>query len=130
MKNKGRIAITAIAIMALAVFASSCQDQKKVIETLEQYITENESEQGFIQNVVGENPDASVTVKENTLEIKYTVQDEGFTAETLDAALAEMTDTFSEIIDGLEKQTGLEGINIQVYYVKPNGETITGKLFK
>lgn len=130
MKNKGRIAITAIAIMALAVFASSCQEQKKEIETLEQYITENESEQGFIQNVVGENPDASVTVKENTLEIKYTVQDESFTAETLDAALDTMNDTFAEIIDGLESQTGLEGITIQVYYVKPSGETITGKLFK
>ena len=41
-----------------------------------------------------------------------------------------MNDTFAEIIDGLESQTGLEGITIQVYYVKPNGETITGKLFK
>ena len=130
MKNKGRVAITVMAIMALAIFASSCKEQEQVKETLEQYITENESEKGFIEAVVADNPDASVEVKENTMEISYIVQDESFTAEDLDKVLDGMKDTFAEIIDGLEQQTGIEGIKIQVKYTKPSGETITGKLFE
>ena len=119
MKNKGRVAITVMAIMALAIFASSCKEQEQVKETLEQYITENESEKGFIEAVVAD-----------TMEISYIVQDESFTAEDLDKVLDGMKDTFAEIIDGLEQQTGIEGIKIQVKYTKPSGETITGKLFE
>ena len=129
MKKNRKIALILIAILCMAVFAAACGGAKAPT-TLEEYLEADESEKDVIAEIAADDPNAEVSVSGNTMEIKYTVEDEVYTKEVLDTALDGLGTQFSEIIQNLQTQTGFDGININVVYVKGDGTEITSKLFE
>ena len=128
MKGKKRIALIAVALVILMLFVTACG--KKAPEALEEYVKANQSEQDAIQGIVSDDPNATVTITGNTLEITYTVEDVNFTADILNNALGSLGDTFTGVIKDLETETGISGINIKVSYVDASGKEITSKVFE
>ena len=128
MKTKRRIALILLAVMAIALLATACGS--KTPKTLEEYVAANQTEKDSIEGIVSDDPNATVEIKDNTMGIIYTVNDESFTADVLNTALGSLGDTFSGIIKDLETETGIEGINIKVTYVDASGAEITSKTFE
>ena len=127
MKNS-RLVLTIAAVMALSILVAGCGGKEP--KTLEEYVEANQGEKDSIAGIVSDDPNATVTISENTMDITYTVEDESFTKEVLDTALNSLGDQFSTIIQNLETKTGIEGINIQVTYMDAKGAEITSKQFE
>ena len=128
MKGSKKIALVLIAIMALSFFLAACGNKQP--ETLEAYVKANQSEQDAIQGIVSDDPNATVNITGNTMEITYVVDDPSFTADVLNNALGSLGDTFSGVVTDLETETGIKDINIKVIYVDSKGKEITSKVFE
>ncbi len=128
MKGNKRIALTLLAVMAVSVVAAACGSKEP--DTLESYVKANQSEQDAIQGIVSDDPNATVNITGNTMEITYTVEDINFTADVLNNALNSLGDTFKGVITDLETETGISGISIKVSYVDDTGKEITSKMFE
>ena len=128
MKGSKKIALTLLAILAVAVISVSCGNKEP--NTLEAYVKANRSEQDAIEGIVSDDPNATVSINGNVMEITYVVEDVNFTADVLNNALNSLGDTFSGVIKDLEAETGIEGISIKVSYVDGSGKEITSKLFE
>ena len=128
MKGKRKLVLALIVATAVSVFVSACGSSEP--QTLEEYVTSNQSEQDAIQGIVSDDPNATVTINGNTMEITYMVDDVNFTADILNNALNSLGDTFSGVITDLETETGIDGINIKVTYVDEKGKEITSKVFE
>lgn len=103
---------------------------KKAPANLEEYVASEEGGSDLLSNIVKDDPNAVVTIEENTMVFTYTVEDPAVTEEMLTNALGSLGDTFSGIIKDLETRTGLEGITVRVSYVDGSGNEITGKIFE
>ncbi len=123
-----KFALALVTVAAVSIFTAACGSKEP--ETLEAYVKANQSEQDAIQGIVSDDPNATVTINGNTMEITYTVDDVNFTAEVLNNALGSLGDTFNGVINDLERETGISGINIKVSYVDAGGKEITSKIFE
>lgn len=128
MKGSRKFALTLLAVMAVTAFSAGCTN--KAPDTLEAYVKANRSEQDAIEGIVSDDPNATVAINGNTMEITYVVEDINFTADVLDNALNSLGDTFSGVIKDLETETGIDGISIKVSYVDGSGKEITSRLFE
>ena len=128
MRGIKKFALALVTVAAVSVFTAACGNKEP--ETLEAYVKANQSEQDAIQGIVSDDPNATVSISGNTMEITYTVEDVNFTADVLNNALGSLGDTFTGVINDLERETGIDGINIKVSYVDGSGKEITSKVFE
>ena len=127
MKFNKRIAYILLLVMTTTILLASCGG--KTPTTLEEYVVANQSEQDAIQGIVSDDPNATVSINENTMDITYKVDDKAMTADILNTALDSLGDSFSGIIKDLEAETGIQGIKIKVTYLDASEKEITSKLF-
>ena len=128
MNNKRKLLLLLIAVLTIALISTACT--KKDPTNLEEYIKVYQSEQDAIQGIASNDPNATITVTENTMELIYTVEDASISGEDLEKALDGLDDTFKEVISNLEEETGLQGIKVQVVYKNAAGNEIASKLFQ
>ena len=129
MKKSGKIAFTVAAVMAVSMFLATCGTKEP--KTLEEYIDKNQGDRDMIDAIVEGEPNASVIVKDSTMEIIYRIEEDvDYTKEDLDKGLEGLDETFSGIIKDLEEKTGINGIIISVRYEDRDGKEITSKLFE
>ena len=129
MKKSGKIAFTVAAVMDVSMFLATCGTKEP--KTLEEYIDKNQGDRDMIDAIVEGEPNASVIVKDSTMEIIYRIEEDvDYTKEDLDKGLEGLDETFSGIIKDLEEKTGINGIIISVRYEDRDGKEITSKLFE
>lgn len=121
MKKSVTIALSVFSIAALLL--AGCT--KSAPKTVESIIGSNEDVEEAIQSGASENS-VEVEIKENTITYNYDLsavegitdemlKDEEF-IESLVSSLDSLTDSMTSVAATVEKQTGIEGVVIKVFY--------------
>ena len=142
MKARKILAIILIGVMMLsaAFTMSSCgQKEEEKPETLEEYVEQSEDAgkelEGIGNSMSNEMLDGTVDVKNNaiiiTCKLKETYKSKDFEklADQFSTQFEEYKDQFDETLDSMEKESGIEGAEIQIIVQNGDGEEIYSETF-
>ena len=143
MKKRQIISVILIALLAVSSVCvmTSCgkKEEEKKPATLEEYMATADDADSELQKISesmsNEVVDGAVDVKENSIVMTLTMK-EVYDSEYFDAfndsfadEMEGYSDRFSEIIDDMEKESGISGIDIQVIVLNGDGAEIYSDTF-
>lgn len=131
MKKPSRLWIALLSVLAVCALAfAGCA---KAPATLEEFINSNDDIKAQYEDLNSEN--LNVSIEGNTLTYTYFYEDT-YSNEMLDlvkteadSILEKQASTFETVSDTLERQSGIEGITVQVVYINGDGTEIIRKEF-
>lgn len=143
MKSKKIISVlmAALLVVSAAFVMSSCgkKEEEKKPTTLEEFVnaTEGATEelQEISESMSNEILDGSCDVKGNSIVLTLTMKEtydskyfesfeEGFTDK-----MDEYKDRFTEVIEDMEKQSGIDGVDVQVIVLNGDGTEIYSETY-